>query len=71
MAGGNQLFKYDITTNQIVSPKINTCLEANLDEMNLKFTKCNETLEMQKWKWSQFVNETALGNWEKSGKPLE
>lgn len=69
MSGGNQLFKYDIRTKQIVSLSKKLCLDANVSERSLKFAKCDETLKRQRWTFSEFVNGTALlEDWYASGR---
>jgi hypothetical protein len=42
----------------------------NLDDFELQFMKCDETLQNQKWIFTDFMNETALNDWRNSGRPL-
>lgn len=69
--GGNQHFKYDIRTKQIISMNKQKCIEANLEDLTLKFEKCDENSSLQRWMFTEFVNETALNNWEQSGRSLK
>lgn len=64
--GGNQAFKFDLTTRQLLHPYSDKCFEANNKTSKITLTKCdNQTLE-QKWEWS-YENKTALMNWDEAG----
>lgn len=71
MHGVNQLFKYELKTNQIKSPANEKCLEAFPDDGRLDFRPCDESAATQRWTWTDFVNETSLENWIDSGRPFE
>lgn len=71
MSGGNQHFKYDIRTKQIINVSKKLCLQGNGNGGNLELTKCDETLKQQRWIFNEFMNETALKNWNYSGRPFQ
>lgn len=73
MNGGNQLFKYDSRTKQIVNLLKKMCIEAveNTEEMSIKLQKCDENLKTQKWIFTTFINQTAIQDWHKSGRPFK
>ena len=71
LEGGNQLFKYNLETQQISNPKHKRCLEADITKKKLKFVICDEEVESQKWIWTNFVNKLLLDNWNRSGRPFE
>ncbi|CRL06432.1 CLUMA_CG019468, isoform A [Clunio marinus] len=71
LLGGNQIFKYDLRTKQIISVARRLCLQADIANRSLKFDKCDETLNSQKWVWSSFVNETMLDRWKESGRAMD
>ena len=47
------------------------CIEANLEDLSLKFAKCDESLKQQKWMFNEFINETALSNWSRFGRSFQ
>lgn len=61
---GDQYWKFDFKSRQIINPPTNQCITANLTVVNVQ--PCNETALDQKWTWS-YENKTALMNWENSG----
>jgi hypothetical protein len=71
MLGGNQLFRYDFRTRQLVSGSKKLCIEANPTKDALKFSKCDEYVKNQQWSFSEFVNITALENWYHSGRAFQ
>lgn len=66
---GNQLWKYNITSNQIQHIPINECISANIETRELKLVQCNASDLNQKFSWS-YVNLTAFQNWETVGVKL-
>lgn len=71
MAGGNQVFKYDMKTHQITSLAKNLCFEGDLSEKILKLFECNSSSEHQRWKFNDFMNQTAISDWKNYGRPFE
>lgn len=66
--GGNQLWKFDIETSQLINPLINNtkCLTLNADKNQLFMVKCNSTEINQKWNFGE-KNLTALRSWDNFG----
>ncbi|XP_070497840.1 N-acetylgalactosaminyltransferase 4-like [Chironomus tepperi] len=68
--GGMQHFKYDIDTKQIKNMVNNKCLQGEINEESIKFANCNDSIKLQQWIFSDFMNETALNDWKNSGRPM-
>jgi hypothetical protein len=47
------------------------CMQGDASERTLKLVKCDETLQNQRWVFSEFVNATALNNWFDSGRKFK
>jgi hypothetical protein len=62
--GGNQGWKFDIVTRQIIQS--GECLSADFETAKISLVECKLESQQQKWKWT-FENQTALTNWDKSG----
>ncbi|XP_070494252.1 N-acetylgalactosaminyltransferase 6-like [Chironomus tepperi] len=63
--GGNQLFKYDTGTMQIMNNNKNktVCLTANHETRKLNFEECDEYNDYQRWEFG-YVNGTAMQRWD-------
>lgn len=70
--GGNQLWKFDLTTLQIISPLINQtkCLSADITNKVITLVECHAEDKSQKWNWGH-KNISALQNWQKFGVDLQ
>lgn len=64
--GGNQYFKFDLQTRQIINPKSNSCLSSDNINGTLFMSACDIKNQDQKWTWS-YANQTALMNWNSTG----
>jgi polypeptide N-acetylgalactosaminyltransferase len=67
----NQYFRYDLDTRQIFCGPVRDqmCIDFDMKTKLLIYTKCDSSKVTQKWNWG-FVNETMLGDWINSGKPI-
>jgi hypothetical protein len=70
--GGNQLWKFDIETSQLMNLKNNLakCLTIDAVGANLSMEDCNAENQNQKWNFYE-KNITALQNWENFGVNLK
>uniref|UniRef100_A0A336L7D7 Polypeptide N-acetylgalactosaminyltransferase n=1 Tax=Culicoides sonorensis TaxID=179676 RepID=A0A336L7D7_CULSO len=66
---GNQLFRYDVNTKNIILGKNHRCLDCNPSERKVFVNPCDTSKDTQRWNWGH-VNETALANWDKHGSKL-
>lgn len=66
--GGNQYWKYDLETSQIINPLKNStkCMAINVNNEELYMTQCDSKDINQKWNFGE-KNITALRNWETFG----
>ncbi|CRK96601.1 CLUMA_CG009999, isoform A [Clunio marinus] len=69
--GGNQLWKYDIETYQIIKLKQDNpkCLTADVESRKIYLDNCDSEDIKQKWNWGE-KNISALQNWETFGMTL-
>lgn len=65
---GNQYFRYDIDTLQIVygAKRRNICVDANHGNLKVFLNHCDTKKETQRWTFG-FVNTSSLKNWLKKG----
>uniref|UniRef100_A0A182YE43 Ricin B lectin domain-containing protein n=1 Tax=Anopheles stephensi TaxID=30069 RepID=A0A182YE43_ANOST len=64
---GNQMFRYDVDTKQIIVGKSKTfCFEADGKNRKLILNHCNSNAESQRWRMGQ-MNVERLKNWTKYG----
>lgn len=63
---GNQLWKFDVKTRQIINPLKRKCLTANVTSASVFLGDCDEKIMEQKWNW-EVENKTALADWDNSG----
>lgn len=63
--GGNQHWKFDLQTRQILYLREHKCLIANSDD-SIDLVDCDANAKSQKWQWS-YENKTALMNWDEVG----
>lgn len=47
------------------------CIQSDVFKKSIKFSKCDETIKEQKWKFTEFTNEATLRDWKSFGRPLE
>jgi polypeptide N-acetylgalactosaminyltransferase len=66
---GNQLWKIDPKTNQILSPGQGKCISGDPTTLKLSWVACNSSDINQSFKWG-YLNVTAVENWETFGIPL-
>lgn len=68
---GNQYFRYDMDTKQILhGPMRNKhCVEVEISTQSVYVTACDVTKITQKFQWG-FVNETSVRNWLHYGSKL-
>lgn len=64
--GGNQHFKFDIETRQIIRPGVGGCITANFTNSSITLDKCDKSIAEQRWKWT-YENQTALMSWDSVG----
>ena len=62
----HQFWKYDLKTHQILNPRVNECITAQIDTKKLSVQHCNDTDINQKFTWG-YLNTTAFENWETYG----
>lgn len=69
--GGNQLWKFDLDTSQIINPllKATKCITLDLTSKKLFMSECDSTDINQKWNFGE-KNLTALRSWETFGVDL-
>ncbi|KAG5668806.1 hypothetical protein PVAND_016730 [Polypedilum vanderplanki] len=63
---GYQFFIFNVTTRQILYPKMKKCLTGVSLNKEIVLDDCNENSLLQKWNWGH-ENLTALMNWENVG----
>lgn len=70
--GGNQLWKFDLRTSQIISPLLNQtkCLSADINNQVITLAECHPEDNNQKWNWGH-INISALYSWDKFGVDLQ
>jgi len=70
--GGNQLWKFDLTTKQIINPLAGNerCLSLDVDTKTLSLEVCNADDLNQKWNWGE-KNISALMSWATFGVSLD
>lgn len=70
--GGNQLWKFDLDTSQIINPLQNDekCITLDTSNKKLFMSDCNTSDINQKWNFGE-KNLTALGSWETFGADLK
>ena len=59
--GGNQLWRYDQESRQIIHVNTKRCL--TLDQDQIVVSSCSKSDQLQKWTWEK-VNLPALAQWD-------
>ena len=62
----HQLWKFDVSTRQIINPLLDKCLTVNTTGSSIYLDSCLENFSEQKWTWS-YENQTALMDWDNFG----
>lgn len=65
----NQIFKYDLTTHQIMNPRTKMCITSDFNAMKLTPQLCRDHDASQKFSWS-YLNVSACANWKTFGVKL-
>ncbi|ESN98915.1 hypothetical protein HELRODRAFT_188954 [Helobdella robusta] len=60
---GNQWWKYNVDTQQLLHPVSNLCLDCDAERKEIFMNPCDPEVKTQRWKWSVLNKEQARKEW--------